>query len=54
LAWRFKLAWRGVDEAGAGEVSDANNLVFVPDREQVVAWTAEMAAKSGMYREAAK
>lgn len=49
LAWRFKLVWRGVDEAGAGEVSDANNLFFVPDRDQIVAWTAEMAAKSGMY-----
>jgi len=49
LAWRFKLAWRGVDEAEAGEVSDANNLFFVPDRDQVVAWTAETAAKSGMY-----
>ncbi len=54
LAWRFKLAWRGVDEAGAGEVSDANNLFFVPDRDQVVAWTAAMAAGSGMYQEAAK
>lgn len=54
LAWRFKLAWRGVDEAGAGEVSDANNLFFVPDRDQVLAWTAAMAAGSGMYQEAAK
>jgi hypothetical protein len=54
LAWRFKLAWRGVDEAGAGEVSDANNLFFVPDRDQVVAWTAAMAASSGMYEEAKK
>jgi hypothetical protein len=54
LAWRLKLAWRGVDEAGAGEVSDANNLFFVPDRDQVVAWTAGMAAKSGMYAEAKK
>jgi hypothetical protein len=54
LAWRLKLAWRGVDEAGAGEVSDANNLFFVPDHDQVVAWTAAMAAKSGMYAEAKK
>jgi hypothetical protein len=54
LAWRFKLAWRGVDEAGAGEVSDANNLFFIPDKDQRVAWTAEMAAKSGMYARAAK
>jgi len=54
LAWRFKLAWRGVDEAGAGEVSDANNLFFVPDHDQAVAWTAGMAAKSGMYAEAKK
>ncbi len=54
LAWRLKLTWRGVDEAGAGEVSDANNLFFVPDRDQTVRWTAEMAAKSGMYAEAAK
>jgi hypothetical protein len=54
LAWRFKLAWRGVDEAGAGEVSDANNLFFVPDRDQVVSWTAAMAAKSGMYSPQAK
>lgn len=54
LAWRLKLAWRGVDEAGAGEVSDANNLFFVPDRDQVVRWTADMAARSGMYAKAAK
>jgi hypothetical protein len=54
LAWRFKLAWRGVDEAGAGEVSDENNLFFVPDRDQTVAWTAAMAAKSGLYARAAK
>jgi hypothetical protein len=54
LAWRLKLAWRGVDEAGAGEVSDSNNLFFIPDRDQVVAWTADMAAKSGMYAKAAK
>jgi hypothetical protein len=54
LAWRLKLAWRGVDEAGAGEVSDANNLFFVPDHDQVVAWTAGMAARSGMYAEAEK
>ncbi len=54
LAWRFKLAWRGVDEAGAGEVSDANNLFFVPDRDQTVAWTADLAAKSGMHEKAAK
>jgi hypothetical protein len=54
LAWRFKLAWRGVDEAGAGDVSDANNLFFVPDKDQVVSWTAAMAAKSGMYAEAKK
>jgi len=54
LAWRLKLAWRGVDEAGAGEVSDANNLFFIPDRDQVVAWTADMAAKSGMHAEAPK
>lgn len=49
LAWRFKLAWRGVDAASAGEASDENNLFFIPDRDQVVSWTAEMAAKSGMY-----
>ncbi len=49
LAWRLKLAWRGVDAAGAGEVSDENNLFFVPDRDQIVAWTAEMAARSGIY-----
>lgn len=49
LAWRLKLAWRGVDAAGAGEVSDANNLFFVPDHDQVVQWTAAMAASSGMY-----
>jgi hypothetical protein len=54
LAWRLKLAWRGVDEAGAGEVSDANNLFFVPDRDQVVKWTADMAARSGMFSRAAK
>jgi hypothetical protein len=54
LAWRLKLAWRGVDEAGAGEVSDANNLFFIPDRDQVVGWSAEMAARSGMYAKAAK
>jgi hypothetical protein len=54
LAWRLKLAWRGVDEAGAGEVSDANNLFFVPDHDQVVRWTAAMAASSGMYAKAAK
>jgi hypothetical protein len=54
LAWRLKLAWRGVDEAGSGEVSDSNNLFFVPDRDQVVAWTAEMASRSSLYAEAAK
>jgi hypothetical protein len=54
LAWRLKLAWRGVDEAGAGEVSDANNLFFVPDRDQALRWTAEMAARSGMYAAPAK
>jgi hypothetical protein len=54
LAWRLKLAWRGVDEAGAGEVSDANNLFFVPDHDHAVSWTADMAAKSGMYAEAKK
>jgi hypothetical protein len=54
LAWRFKLAWRGVDEAGAAEVSDSNNLFFVPDRDKTVSWTAEMAAKSGMYAPATK
>ncbi|MDP3179023.1 MAG: choice-of-anchor X domain-containing protein [Spirochaetaceae bacterium] len=49
LAWRFKLAWRGVDSAGAGEVSDENNLFFIPVKDQVVSWTAGMAATSGMY-----
>jgi hypothetical protein len=54
LAWRFKLAWRGVDEAGAGELSDENNLFFVPDKDQEVRWTAAMAASSGLYSKPAK
>lgn len=54
VAWRLKLAWRGADEAGAGEVSDSNNLFFIPDRDRIVRWTADMASKSGIYAKAAK
>jgi len=45
LAWAIKMAWIELDDFP----DDHTEVAFIPDRDKIVSWTAEMAEEGGIY-----